>query len=207
LVEIAPGFGRWTHYLKDHCARLIAIDLSSVCVEACRRRFAQSSNVEVLQNDGHSLPTVQDVSVDFVVSFDSLVHLDAKTLGDYLAEIRRVLSPSGAAFIHHSNLEAHRRTARFAERLPRWIRRRATGLGLLPRTHWRDPTVSASWVATKCRELGFQNVSQELVNWRNGSRFLIDCFTTIRLGPAQPSTLIHNRSFMRDAREIRRSAQ
>ena len=40
ILEIAPGFGRWTHYLKDYCSELWAVDKSSDCIEACRQRFA-----------------------------------------------------------------------------------------------------------------------------------------------------------------------
>src|SRR5438046_7031300 len=39
ILEIAPGFGRWTHYLKDHCQNLWAIDRVAECIEACRQRF------------------------------------------------------------------------------------------------------------------------------------------------------------------------
>ena len=40
ILEIAPGFGRWTYYLKDFCDELWAVDKSSECIEACRHRFA-----------------------------------------------------------------------------------------------------------------------------------------------------------------------
>src|SRR5262245_2252109 len=39
ILEIAPGYGRWTHYLKDYCDELIGVDLSRRCVRACQRRF------------------------------------------------------------------------------------------------------------------------------------------------------------------------
>src|SRR5438128_1034565 len=26
ILEIAPGFGRWTHYLREHCERLHVVD-------------------------------------------------------------------------------------------------------------------------------------------------------------------------------------
>ena len=35
ILEIAPGYGRWTHFLKDRCERLIAVDISPRRVEAC----------------------------------------------------------------------------------------------------------------------------------------------------------------------------
>ena len=45
ILEIAPGFGRWTHYLKDYCNELWAVDKSNDCIEACRQRFASVSHV------------------------------------------------------------------------------------------------------------------------------------------------------------------
>ena len=39
VLEIAPGFGRWTHYLRNWCQRLIVVDLAENCITACRQRF------------------------------------------------------------------------------------------------------------------------------------------------------------------------
>ena len=40
ILEIAPGFGRWTQFLAGLCERLIVVDLSSKCIEACRRTIS-----------------------------------------------------------------------------------------------------------------------------------------------------------------------
>ena len=32
ILEIAPGFGRWTHYLKDHCRDLSGSSIESTNV-------------------------------------------------------------------------------------------------------------------------------------------------------------------------------
>jgi hypothetical protein len=47
---------------------------------------------------------IAEESVDFVYSFDSLVHADAGVLEGYLSQFPRILSETGVAFIHHSNL-------------------------------------------------------------------------------------------------------
>ena len=60
ILEIAPGFGRWTHYLKDHCRELIVVDLAARCIEACRQRFASASHISYHVNDGKSLEMVHD---------------------------------------------------------------------------------------------------------------------------------------------------
>src|SRR4051812_46704386 len=105
VLEIAPGFGRWTQYLKDLAGHLILVDLADKCIEHCRTRFADAKNMEFHVNDGRSLPMVADGSVDFVFSWDSLVHADMDIIGDYVSELSRVLTPNGVAFLHHSNVK------------------------------------------------------------------------------------------------------
>ena len=104
LLEIGPGFGRWTHFLKDLASRLILVDLTERCISECRARFALASNITYHVNDGRTLPMVPDGMVDLAFSFDSLVHVEADVIGVYLAELARKLSPDGVGFFHHSNL-------------------------------------------------------------------------------------------------------
>jgi 16S rRNA A1518/A1519 N6-dimethyltransferase RsmA/KsgA/DIM1 with predicted DNA glycosylase/AP lyase activity len=40
VLEIAPGYGRWTHYLRDLCDELVAVDIAETAVAHCRERFA-----------------------------------------------------------------------------------------------------------------------------------------------------------------------
>jgi SAM-dependent methyltransferase len=205
VVEIAPGFGRWTQFLKDHCQRLIAVDLSRACVDYCARRFADSPHVVVVQNDGLSIPLAENSSVDFVFSFDSLVHADAETLGAYLGGIAKVLTPKGAAFIHHSNLGQYRTVLALAGKLPCWALRTAHKAELLPSLHWRDASVTARWLAAACHESGLSVVRQELVNWLNRPMYLLDCFTTIGHPSVNAGRVFYNRSFMSEAEQIRLS--
>jgi hypothetical protein len=60
-------------------------------------------------NDGRSLDMIEDESIDFVFSFDSLVHADSGTVRSYMLQIARKLRFSGTGFIHHSNLGAYKR--------------------------------------------------------------------------------------------------
>jgi hypothetical protein len=87
ILEIAPGFGRWTHYLKDYCRELWIVDRIGECIEACRQRFASDSHVHCYLNDGRSLPMIPDASVDFVFSFDSLVYTKRDVVEAYLREL------------------------------------------------------------------------------------------------------------------------
>ena len=52
IVEIAPGYGRWTVFLKDLCDHLILVDISERCIEECRRRFSNCTHISYFVNDG-----------------------------------------------------------------------------------------------------------------------------------------------------------
>jgi 16S rRNA A1518/A1519 N6-dimethyltransferase RsmA/KsgA/DIM1 with predicted DNA glycosylase/AP lyase activity len=73
VLEIAPGYGRFTQYLKDLCDHLTIVDLTERCILACKERFAEATNITYHITDGKSLAMVPNHSFDFVFSFDSLV--------------------------------------------------------------------------------------------------------------------------------------
>ena len=110
ILEIAPGFGRWTKFLIAECDEFVGIDFSAKCVDACRNRFAATKHARFFDNDGHSLAAAPDDSFDLIFSFDSLVHAEHDVLQSYVPQILRKLSSTGVAFIHHSNLLAYKNT-------------------------------------------------------------------------------------------------
>lgn len=206
LLEIAPGFGRWTHYLTGHCARLIGVDITERCLDICRERFASRSAAEFHLNDGESLPMVADASIDLAFSFDSLVHVEAPQIRSYLRELARTLKPGGAGFIHHSNLAAYADPATGA--IPSWVTKR----------HWRAESMSAAVFREACRAAGLACVTQEVINWiGRGTRAdrhrlpgpqipLTDCISVIRRPDAetrhQPTRVYVNRRFVEEWRGL-----
>jgi len=177
ILEIAPGFGRWTQHLHRLAIRLIAVDLSDLCIQACRERFRRVDNIEYYVNDGRSLAMVDDGSVDFVFSFDSLVHVELDVIDAYLVQLQAKLSFDGVAFLHHSNLGQFASYFALLDRLPR-------GRGLLSRLglvegsdQKRAKTVTAAAVKGCAERAGLSVVSQEVINWR--SRRPIDCISVI----------------------------
>src|SRR5260370_40036211 len=70
ILEIGPGYGRWTQYLKGQCKHVLAVDLLEGCIRSCQARFALTPNVFFYVNNGKSLSMISDSSVDFVFSFD-----------------------------------------------------------------------------------------------------------------------------------------
>src|SRR6516164_438606 len=63
ILEIAPGFGRWTQFLADQCDHLILVDLSEKCIAACKERFHNRSHIDFHVNDGRSLAFIPDNSI------------------------------------------------------------------------------------------------------------------------------------------------
>ncbi len=189
VLEIAPGFGRCTQFLADQCERLIGVDLTARCVDACRERFAGRTHMEFHVNDGLSLAMVADDSIDFAFSFDSLVHAEAEVLRGYARDLGRKLSATGIGFIHHSNLHA------FADP--------ETGELPYPPPHSRAASMSALLFRQYCRESGLQCLRQEIVNW--GGEILHDCFSVFtRVGSphAGPCTTWENPGFMNEAQAV-----
>ena len=183
ILEIAPGFGRWTQYLKDLCGSLTVVDVSGRCIDACKERFADASHIRYHINDGMSLAMVDDGSIDFVFSFDSLVHVEQDVIDAYVKQLATKLTPNGAVFMHHSNLAAVEGTVQHA--------------------HWRASSVSSQTVRASAEEAGLHCSGQELVNFGDShvgrGHELIDCFTVLR-GPGVqfegPTNVVENPGFM-----------
>lgn len=207
ILEIAPGFGRWTQFLKDVCDRLVAVDMAERCIDACRERFAGSGNVEYHVNDGRSLEMVDDRSVDFAFSFDSLVHAELDVLEAYLDGLARTLKPDGVAFLHHSNAGEYGPLAAIARHTPETPRRRLVHGGVLIDLYaWRAQSVTADKVAQVCHSAGLVCVSQEKISWEHGL-FLTDAITMVtRRGSRweRPREVISNPLFRQEGRRMAR---
>jgi SAM-dependent methyltransferase len=157
ILEIAPGYGRWTQFLREHCTSLIGVDLAARCVNECRSKFKSDPRLHFEVGDGRTLPMVIDTSVDFAFSFDSLVHAEADVLESYTSELARVLKPNAIAFLHHSNLAGRRSI---------WdkLKRRWAGVHI-DFTPWRASSMSARAMREFAERVGMSCVQQELIPW------------------------------------------
>lgn len=190
VLEIAPGFGRWTEYLLPYCGNYVGVDLSERCVVACQNRFADRKNARFFANDGFSLQNIADKSIDFIFSFDSLVHSEDDVINAYLKEFRRILTDDGVAFIHHSNLGAYRsvvtwgncaavasrRLAAFRQHVPqRWTAvARTRGL-----RHCRASSMTGDRFCELADQAGLTCIGQEMIAWL--VPYLIDCISIVTL--------------------------
>jgi SAM-dependent methyltransferase len=172
ILEIATGYGRWTGFLIKECNRFYGLDVTENCVHACRDRYGLDG--QFFLTDGKTIPAeIEDNSIDFVFSADSLVHADAEVIRSYLQGLLRVMSPEGVAFLHHSN---------FAD-TPEGTRN----------LHWRDAGMSAARLRAQCQEIGLFCLSQELINW--GQSELNDCFSLIGKAALWEPRIVRNQNF------------
>jgi ubiquinone/menaquinone biosynthesis C-methylase UbiE len=94
MLEIGPGPGATTDWLRHRVEQLIAVEIEPAAATALRARFTES-NVEVVDGDASALP-FEDDSFDSAGSFTMLHHVPTAALqNQVLAEVLRVLKPGG----------------------------------------------------------------------------------------------------------------
>jgi SAM-dependent methyltransferase len=210
ILEIGAGFGRWTEFLKNLGNRIVAVDLVEKCITQCRQRFQEAGHATFYVTDGRSLPIVPTRSVDFVFSFDSLVHADELAIEAYLRECARVLTPNGIAFIHHSNLGAYSAAVRRGRALPPRLNRWLAWLGITAiNGSWRDEHMTAERFAALATAGGLQCITQEIVPWTPAPFILRDCLSTLTPATsiwARPTRAWVNRDFLSEQRYLARRA-
>jgi ubiquinone/menaquinone biosynthesis C-methylase UbiE len=218
ILEIAPGHGRWTQFLQHLCESMVAVDISEKCIEHCKRRFAGSNHIRFYANDGSSLAEVPDDSVDFVFSFDSLVHVESDVVEAYVAQLAKKLKRDGVGFLHHSNMGSYRGRLAILDRyrrLPLRFRSR-----ILKENHmewllsinsqgWRASSMTAKLFREYCGRAGLKCIGQELINWHRG-RCLIDAISVFTKPGSRwdrQSVCVENDKFVESAALTARLAQ
>jgi ubiquinone/menaquinone biosynthesis C-methylase UbiE len=94
MLEIGPGPGAATEWLRHRVRRLVAVELEAGAAAALRERFART-NVSIVVGDATALD-YPDGSFDSVGMFTMLHHVPTRALQDaLLAEALRVLRPGG----------------------------------------------------------------------------------------------------------------
>jgi SAM-dependent methyltransferase len=94
MLEIGPGPGAATEWLRHRVRRLVAVELEADAAALLRERFA-TTNVSVVVGDATALD-YPDGSFDSVGTFTMLHHVPTRALQDaLLAEALRVLRPGG----------------------------------------------------------------------------------------------------------------
>jgi ubiquinone/menaquinone biosynthesis C-methylase UbiE len=95
LLELGPGPGAATEWLRHRVSRLVAVEHESEAAARLAEKYA-GSNVEVVHGDAAALD-YPDASFDTVATCTMLHHVPTRAQQDrVLAEAFRVLRPGGA---------------------------------------------------------------------------------------------------------------
>jgi ubiquinone/menaquinone biosynthesis C-methylase UbiE len=130
LLEVGPGYGATTDYLRDRVTRVTAVEIHPELAARLAERYA-GTNVEVVEGDATALD-FEDRRFSAATSFFMLHHVPTPELQDRLfAEVARVLRPGGAFVaadsmasdglreFHHDDVYQPIEPADLAERLAR----------------------------------------------------------------------------------------
>ena len=94
MLEVGPGPGAATDWLRHRVKRLVAIEHEVPAAEALAARYA-GTNVEVIRGDATDL-SLADATFDAAGCFTMLHHVPTVALQNrLLAEVLRVLRPGG----------------------------------------------------------------------------------------------------------------
>jgi ubiquinone/menaquinone biosynthesis C-methylase UbiE len=106
LLEIGPGPGASTEWLRHRVRRLVAVELDPAIAARLAERFA-GTNVEAVSGDATALP-YPDESFDTVAMFTMLHHVPTRAMQDaILAGALRALRPGGTLIGSDSLASAH----------------------------------------------------------------------------------------------------
>ena len=94
VLEIGPGPGLTTDFLRTSVPRLTALEIDPILAAALSSRL-KGSNVRIIEGDATRMPFA-DAEFSAAVSFTMLHHVPSRELQNrVLAEVLRVLNPGG----------------------------------------------------------------------------------------------------------------
>ena len=84
VLELGPGPGASTDWLRERCTRLTSVEIDPALAAALRTRL-EGTNVTVIEGDATAMP-LPDAAYDTVVSFTMLHHVPRGRQDALLAE-------------------------------------------------------------------------------------------------------------------------
>src|SRR5260221_8761154 len=97
VLDIACGEGYGTKILSKSANKVFGIDIDSASIDHAKKTYGEN-NIEFICGNVKNIP-LPDNSVDVVVSYETIEHIDEGTQNDFLTEIKRVLKKGGILII------------------------------------------------------------------------------------------------------------
>jgi ubiquinone/menaquinone biosynthesis C-methylase UbiE len=164
-LDLAAGHGRNSVKLLRFAQNITIVDLNEENIAYCKKRFAGDNRFRFVKNDGVVIPDVDDNSITFFYTFDSMVHFDLEIVQSYVKEAFRVLVASGTAFFHYSNYV------------------RAPGADFRMNPHWRN-FMSKSLFEHLALRAGFTIMASTTCSWAGIAD--LDAITLVRKPGSAP---------------------
>lgn len=110
VLDLACGEGYGAALLCQVAERVVGIDISAEAIADARTTYADYSNLD-FESRSVTNTRLPDNSIDLVVSFETIEHLAEQE--EMLAEIRRVLKPTGLLLISSPNRPVYSEDGKF----------------------------------------------------------------------------------------------
>jgi len=116
VLELGSGGGRVAGRVAPKCRRMICADVEEEMLQLCRKNLKHLPNVEYC-TIAVAPPRISlgDGLLDLLYSFDTLVHLDQRTVDRYFTEAVRLLRPGGRMVAHLATHETEAGWKHFIE--------------------------------------------------------------------------------------------
>ena len=98
VLDIASGEGYGTAILAKHVDKVFGVDIDPKVIEHAKKEYAGNKNIEFLIGNADNIP-LPDNSIDVVVSYETIEHLNEITQKKFLSEIKRVLKKEGLLIV------------------------------------------------------------------------------------------------------------
>ncbi len=103
VLDIGCGVGRVEKYLAPYCTTIDAVDVSDGMLRIARGRLKGIQNVHLTRANATRLDMFRDETFDLCFSYHCLQHMSKEDAWLVLAEIHRLLRPTGTAVLHFPN--------------------------------------------------------------------------------------------------------
>lgn len=104
VLDIACGEGYGANLIASYAKKVVAVDIDPEVIVSAREKY-DKDNLTFLEASAVNIP-LPDSSVDLIVSFETIEHLDEQSQQQFLNEIDRILTPEGILII--STPDKHR---------------------------------------------------------------------------------------------------
>jgi len=107
VLDLGCGGGRNAHYLAQRGYKVYGVDIGSMAVEFCRKRFARFSLPGTFRQGTFDRIPFPDGIFSGVISIAAFDHVTLETAQTSIVEVRRVLAPGGVILLTFDPLDTH----------------------------------------------------------------------------------------------------